>query len=407
MAGSRNSTELNSVVEGPTPADELSLVRDDLPYRLQRRIGLVPHDGSLGVVRRALFWTAVAWLPIVAWAWWTGRATAVQGQTAEPLLAHFGVHARLLFGIPLLIVAEAFAQRVLERQVPQFVRAGLVRQRDLPRFRAILASTARLRGATLPWIVIAGVAVAWGASDIALARVHEVDWASEGGLVRRLGFGGWWYLYVGRAIFVVLLLGWLWRLVLLGVTFARIAKLDLAIVPTHADRAGGLGFVGQFPAAFGPVVFVIALVIGAGWAHDAEYHGLDVHTLYPMMAAALLITLVVFLLPCTMFVGTLGRAKKQALLDYGALVARHGGDVHRKWILGEPPCDEALLSAPELGPVADTAALYQAVQAMRTVPLGKSALLALALPMLAPFIGVLALQIPLKQLLGQLAKGLL
>jgi hypothetical protein len=44
---------------------------------------------------------------------------------------------------------------------------------------------------------------------------------------------------------------------------------------------------------------------------------------------------------------------------------------------------------------------------MRPVPLGKAAALAIALPVLIPFLGVLALQIPVKDLLKQLAKGLL
>ncbi len=53
-------------------------------------------------------------------------------------------------------------------------------------------------------------------------------------------------------------------------------------------------------------------------------------------------------------------------------------------------------TAPELGPVADTAALYEAVNRMRIVPLGKSALLSLAIP--------IAIQIPIKQILLTLLK---
>jgi hypothetical protein len=387
--------------------DDVSLVRDDPPFRWQRRVGLIPRSGGLGVGRRALFWTALAWLPIAVWAWWVGRALPAQGQTAEPLLQHFGVHARLLLGIPLLIVAEAVAQRIMAHLIPQFVHAGIVGPTDVPRFRAVLARTARLRDATLPWVIIVGVALAGTFTGAVAHRAHELLWATEGGSVPSLGFGGWWYVYVGRPIFLALLLGWLWRVALLAVTLKGIAKLDLAIVPTHPDRAGGLGFVERFPAAFNLVAFIPALVIAGGWAHDAEFHGLDVHSLYPTMGAALVVALFVYLSPYFVFAGPLGRAKKQALLDYGALVARHGGAVRSKWILGEAKVDEPLLSAPEIGPVADTVSLYEAVQRMRPIPLGRAAVLAIALPVLIPFIGVLALQIPLKELLGQLAKGLL
>jgi len=387
--------------------DDVSLVEDDPPFRWQQSVGLIPRRGGLGIGRRALFWTALAWLPIAVWAWWAGRALPEQGQTAEPLLQHFGVHARLLLGIPLLILAEAFAQKIMARLIPQFVHAGIVPPAEVPRFRAVLAGTVRLRNATLPWLIIIGAAVAWSLTGSVTHRAHELLWATEGGPAPSLGFGGWWYVYVGRPIFLALLLGWLWRVILLAVTLKGIAKLDLVIVPTHPDRAGGLGFVERFPAAFGIVAFVSAMVISGGWAHDAEFHGLDVHSLFPMMGAALVVALLVYLSPYLVLAGPLSRAKKQALLDYGALVARHGAGVRSKWVLGQVKEDDPLLSAPEIGPVADTISLYEAVQRMRPVPLGKSAILAIALPVLIPFIGVLALQIPLKALLQGLMKGLL
>jgi hypothetical protein len=81
--------------------------------------------------------------------------------------------------------------------------------------------------------------------------------------------------------------------------------------------------------------------------------------------------------------------------------------VQSRRIAGETKEDDPLVSAPQIGPVADTAALCEPVQRMRAVPLGKAALLAIALPVAIPFIGVLAIQIPLKDLLLRLAKGLL
>src|SRR5262245_19578841 len=113
----------------PESPDDFSLVRDDPPSRWQRHLGLVPPRG-LGTPRRVLFWTAVTWLPIAIWAWWAHRAIPEPGQTVEPLLEHFGVHVRLLLAIPLLIIAEPVAQKVMARLMPQFVNAGLVQPAD-------------------------------------------------------------------------------------------------------------------------------------------------------------------------------------------------------------------------------------------------------------------------------------
>ena len=125
------------------------------------------------------------------------------------------------------------------------------------------------------------------------------------------------------------------------------------------------------------------------------------------MGTALAVTLLVFLAPYLIFAGPLLRLKRQALFDYGALLARHGGAVRSKWILGESKLDDPVLSAPELGPVADTITLYEAVSRMRPVPLGLMGLLAIALPVAIPLVGVLAIQIPVKDMLLQLAKDLL
>ncbi len=71
------------------------------------------------------------------WAWTVGLAVPEPGQSVEPLLQHFGVHARLLFSIPLLIIAEVASESVTLRLIPQFVHAGIVWPEDVPRFRAI------------------------------------------------------------------------------------------------------------------------------------------------------------------------------------------------------------------------------------------------------------------------------
>ena len=65
-----------------------------------------------------------------------------------------------------------------------------------------------------------------------------------------------------------------------------------------------------------------------------------------------------------------------------------------------------LLDAPEIGPVADANAMYDAVKKMRVVPIGKGAVMKVLLPIASLFIVVAALQIPLKDLLLKLAKAL-
>lgn len=64
--------------------------------------------------------------------------------------------------------------------------------------------------------------------------------------------------------------------------------------------------------------------------------------------------------------------------------------------------DAGLLGAPEIGPVADTVALYDAVRRLRAVPVSRGAIVPLALAAVVPVVPVFATQMPLKAALFKL-----
>jgi hypothetical protein len=94
------------------------------------------------------------------------------------------------------------------------------------------------------------------------------------------------------------------------------------------------------------------------------------------------------------------------MLEYGALVGMQGKLVRERWILRQPIENDEVLNAPEIGPVADAISLFEAVRAMRPVPIGKPALGSIAVPVIVPFLLVLSIKVPLGQLLGKLLHGL-
>jgi hypothetical protein len=80
--------------------------------------------------------------------------------------------------------------------------------------------------------------------------------------------------------------------------------------------------------------------------------------------------------------------------------------VSERWIAGIDVKDDAILNAPELGPVADTVSLYEAVKRMRAVPLGRASAVPILLAAVAPMLVVLAIQVPVKDILKMLMKAL-
>jgi hypothetical protein len=274
---------------------------------------------------------------MMAWAIVTGRLFA--GVVSEPLMQHFGGHVRCLVAIPLFIAAEALAEAVNHRVFPYFVTSGLITEAMKPRFVAILRQGLWLRDSWVAAAVMAAGAVlsAWRFTGVGEIMPDDaLSWAviSEAGRLR-LGFGAWWYLCVVRPVFTFFLLHWVWRLGIVSVVFWRIAHLDLQLVPTHPDRAGGLGFLGRIPLIYSPVVLALSAVIAAHWAHQILYHGAHVTAFNLPLAVFVAAMLVIFLGPFLFFAPHLGQLKRRSLLEYGALVGEHGRLVQKRWILGE------------------------------------------------------------------------
>lgn len=383
----------------PDPIDFI-IVRNDLPIRWQRKVGLAPDNG-LGVARRALFFAMFSWLPIVIWAALESRL--LDRAVGEPLLAHYGVHVRCLVAIPFLILAESMALRVVRTIVSQFLENGLIIESQREQFIQIIKDTTHLRDKAFPWVIVFALTLLWLVGVPKNIHEHELSWAT---LDAGMGFGGWWFLYIVRPIFTILLLGWFWRIGLIFRLFYFISKLDLALVPAHPDAMGGLGFLQKLPKAFILVTLAMSAVLASRWIHDSLFHQIALDTLkLPLLSFAILWGLTV-LAPLFVFSGKMISTRKKAMRQYSALLSEHGRLVHQKWILGQKIGERDILDSPELGPSADIETIYDAVKKMRLIPIGKSCIIPIVVPVALPMIIVAATQIPLLQILTTLFKAL-
>jgi hypothetical protein len=389
-------------MDRPPHNEIFSLVHDDPWFHLQERLGLVPKNGKDGVVRRILVFCLLAWLPLVVWAWVTGRA--FDSVTGEPLLKHYSVHTRFLIALPALIFGERVARSTLKRLLPRFVQMGLVGEEKVPAFQKLIADLIRLRNSTLPWVAVVGVIAAAALVPDTGLHLDELNWAKEG---QGFGFGGWWFLLVSRPIYQLFLFSWMWRVVLTFVMFRRIVKLGLNLLPPHPDHLGGLGFIATAPIGFAPFAFALSCVTASKWAHDIAWHGVHVNELKIHGAIFIALVLIACLFPLIVFLPVLKKAKRKGIAEYGALVARHDRLVAQQWLRGEEVADRSLLEAPELGPSCDIHSLYDSVREMRILPVNKSSLLPLLIALALPLLAASAIEIPLGELVGKVFKTLL
>lgn len=384
---------------------DFSLVRGGPFFKLQRALGLVSGRG-LGAPRRTLALVAFTWLPVAGGALAIGRA--LPGAAGESLLQHFGVHVRCLLALPLLLGAAAFADRWLPALLRYFVDSGLVSGSEQAGFRDAVRAAERLRDSRWGDLALITLVVVLTFANLnAPLFAHEVAWAvTEQGGTEQLALAGYWYLLVSRPITLLLVLTWLWRIAVLYVLFRGIARLDLQLVAIHPDRAAGLGFLDLLPPIVAPVALAFSAVIAAQLAHEVLYHGVHVSSLQPVAAAWLVVALVVFLSPLLPFALRLARMRRAERLRYGDLLGEHGRLFAARWF-ARAPGDESLLGAQDISAATDAVALYQAVETLRPMPFGLRGVLPLAAAILLPWVPVFAIEIPLKDLLLRILKGLL
>lgn len=380
-----------------TPDGDFCLVTGDPLYRAQRVIGLIPARG-LGTGRRILIAVCLTWLPLALWAVW--NRLFLPGVADEPLLRHFGVHARFLIALPLFLISESLVETTLRRILPQFVSSGLVDDALAPAFRSVLEEARRLRDsrvalAVMVALVVAAAVLGWSGAD----HNHELIWAAP---VAGHAFVSAWFNYVTRPIFLLALFAWLWRLVVVTRLFHRIAQLDLRLAPTHPDRAGGLGFVEKVPAAFAPFFLGVSVTVASRWGHDAVYHGLEVSSLRIPAVFLVVLSVVLAVAPLIVFAPKLAAFKRNSRAAVGALLAQYGRMFDRRWMRGEQVDDAGMLGAPEIGPVADTVALFEAVSHMRVLPVSRATVTPIALAAVLPLVPVAATQVPLAEALKKL-----
>jgi hypothetical protein len=375
-----------------TPAPEVgfSPVEDPI-LRAQRTLKVVPRDG-LAAARRAVFLAFVTWLPIMAWAVATGRLHLWGGDSF--LEAALLLHVRCLIAIPLFVLAEPLAHRIVSLIAANFVHAQLVRPADRQRYLDMVRSVERWRDSGLAWLGIAGLMVLSTLTTVGLQKDPDaLGWSVTPG-----DFGSSWYQWVVRPIFLFLLCTWLFRLWLTGLLLYRTAKLGVDLVPAHPDRVGGLGFADRLPAAFSLVIFAISSVVSASLAHEILAHGAHLAELRLQMLSFAVLLAVLFLLPLSVFSGALRRMRNRALFDYGTLAGRHVRGLHQRWVLHRPVEDD-VLSAPELGPAADIATLYELATRVRVLPISKLTLVTVLVPALLPMLFVVTLEVPLRDIL--------
>ena len=384
------------------PESPISLIRGGTFYWVQEKARLIqPNKWNLPV--RLPLAVAIAWLPtLILVATHVGSSA---GNDLYAFLADYRVYARVFIAIPLLLVGQITMESHFREMGQHFLDANLVRASDLPLFQKIMQKAARLRDSKLPEIVILIAVYVQIAYILKSGRLHNASWAvdpASGSFTP----AGHYYVFVAHALFLGLIALALWKWMIWILVLRDLSRLNLQLDATDGDLTAGLGFLGEVPKAFVPMVLAVSAVIGAAWRYQILSEHISLLSLkFPAGVLAILV-LAIFFLPLLLFTPKLIREKKEGGLRYGSLRHLHSLQFRDKWIDQRNEHVESLLGTSDVSSLADISASFKNVEDMSVFPFQKSGAIALLAGLSVPMIPALTAQIPLKEVLKTLIDAL-
>jgi len=387
-------------------ADDFSLVLGGPLFQFFIRARI--NTDTLGLLkRRVLVISLFTWLPLLLLSVLAGDA--IGGVIKVPFFYDVDVHVRFLVALPLLLVAELVVHQRIRLIVRQFVERGIVSPQARPKFEAIISSAMRLRNSMVIEVVLIVLVLTAGHYYwSSLVVLESATWYAA--IVdghHQYSPAGYWYAFVSIPVFQFLLVRWYFRIIIWARFLWQVSRLDLHLVPTHPDRAAGLGFLGGSAAAFMPLLLAQGALLAGQIANRIFYGGQTLLNFKPEIVAVVVFLLLLVLGPLCVFAPRLAQAKRRGLLEYGALASRYVDGFDQKWLRGGAPLDEPLVGSGDIQSLNDLAGSFEVVKSMRPFPFDKTVLLQTAVAALLPVLPLALTMISLEDIVKRLVGILL
>jgi hypothetical protein len=396
---SRKSPESPGSLQDPY---DFSLVLGGPLYQLLRRAYLCGEALEL-LGRRILVISLLAWLPLLVLSVWSGQALG--GGPTVPFLLDVEVHVRFLVALPLLILAELVVHVRMRPLVQQFLACDLVPEHERPRFEAAVVSALRWRNSVVAEVLLIGLVYGIGILIIwrHYVALETTTWyAVPAGEKLQPSLAGWWYGYVSLPMFQFMLLRWYFRLCIWVRFLWQVSRLELSLVPTNPDHAGGLGFLSLIVPAFTPLLLAQGSLYAGMLANRIFFLGAKLPEFITDLALWAAVLLFAVLGPFLVFLPQLWRAKRRGLLEYGVLAQRYVREFDHKWLRGGAATDEPLVGSGDIQSLADLGNSFAVIRTMRLVPFTKETVLQLLVATIAPVLPLTLTMVPLDELLRRL-----
>jgi hypothetical protein len=349
----------------------------------------------------------ITWLPMLVLSIHNGLAF----HSALPFFKDWQTHARFLVTLPLYVFAGHHAHTIITPAMELFWTRGLVQESEREKFISILRAASGWNHSFLLRLVLYGMIVFFG-HDVwkqQMATSQASAWYGErgaSGIV--LTQAGYWFIWIANPLLQFMNILWGMRLLMFAVMLARIAALDLHLVATHPDHAGGLGFLGDRLYCFFAWLVAVGTTMAGILADRIFYEGRPLTLFKLEIGAAAVIATGMVLGPMCVFAPRLLAARRTGLKQYSELANRYVRDFEEAWIAGKAEAEgRSLLGASDIQSMADMANTFQVVTQMRSVPFSNRDILYVVLSFLLPIAPLLLTVVPLEELINKVIHSFL
>lgn len=375
---------------------DFTLITGGPVYRFVGRYGLL-RTGQHVAVASMLAWFPLILLTLIAEL--TGSRGVLLRFIVDP-----APHVRFLLAVPVLLGIGPVIDRWLSIVLQHLKSSGIIKPAGIAELETVISKLIRLRNSWLPEITILALAIINSMIQMFFeTQAAAVPWLvslNDSGASLRMA--GWWYYLVSLPVFGFMIIIWAWRFVIWAWVLWRVSKLDLQLIPTHPDEAGGLAFLTISQKVFGMVGLAIGAVFTASIWQNILYRGASVLDFRYSVVAYALLAPAFILAPLLVFTPALLKTHYKGWITYSALGNKYTESFDDKWIQGRNPDNEALLGTSDIQSLADLANSFSVVRGMRSVPFAVKDYIALFVFFSLPLIPLVLMVVPAKELAQKL-----
>jgi hypothetical protein len=365
---------------------------------LERRLHVL-EDGH----ERKPLWvlTAIAWVPFAI----LGLLDRISGRLS-PELDHLGSHARLLLGIPLILLAELTLDLRARATAERLEATATVPREAEARLEHMLDTIAKIARSFVPELVLLVAAYAITVAGLLHALPAELlRWFAptlhQAGSASTSSLSWWWFTLLAQPTFIFLFFRFVWHWLLWSGVLVGIARLPLRLQCAHPDHAGGLAFLADAFDSFRLFVLAGGVALASSWADELRDTQESPSTFAVYILRFLIFAIALGVAGYLPFSPKLLAAKRAGTHPYWAFAHDYVNRFERKWLSVAPPAEPDPLGAADIQSLADLEGTYDAVDQMRMTVFSTRSLTELVAFGVAPIIPIVASAVPAAKLIAK------